>query len=61
MAAVVKCECCGKVVSYKEAMHIRTYPLSSATTYRTAECKDAIDVCKECYKKSKACLGKEAE
>lgn len=49
MAAVVKCECCDKVVDYKNAMHIRMYRMTSATTYESGSAKEIADVCNDCY------------
>lgn len=60
MATVVRCDSCGKVVSYKDAMHVRTYKLSSPTTYKTGSVTDVADLCKECYKVLKQMLEKEA-
>ena len=47
MAAVVKCECCGKVLCYKDALHIRVHKLGSATTFMNNP-ESYADVCKGC-------------
>lgn len=56
MAAVVRCECCGKVVPHTKAAHLRIYPMSSATTYSSGKCLDCADVCNDCHNVIKALL-----
>ena len=56
MAAVVKCDVCGAVVKYQEAVHIRVYNLSSATAYNASHCKYAAEVCSTCEKRLKSFL-----
>lgn len=61
MAAVVKCESCGKVIEPKDAMHIRAYRMSSATTYYSGDPKLMADVCKDCYTKVRHMLNRETK
>lgn len=61
MAAVVKCDSCGNCVGYKDAVHIRTYAMDSATTYKSSNIKHTADVCMDCYKKLCVMLGKGAK
>lgn len=49
MAAIVKCDICGKCVPHTKAVLARFYNLASATTYREADLKKAIDICGACY------------
>lgn len=58
MAAVVKCDACGKCVEHKQATHIRTYKMSSATSYCASDVKTVADVCPECNAKICKLLGK---
>lgn len=51
MAAVVKCDGCSAVVEYKDATHIRTYKMSSATSYRVNDVKHIAEVCPACNAK----------
>lgn len=58
MAAVVKCDGCGTCVEYKDAMHVRIYPMDSATTFKSSKCSNTGDLCTECYRKLLMLLGK---
>ena len=49
MAAVVQCECCGRVAPAKAALHIRVHRTIEPGTYVNSA-EDYFDVCKECYK-----------
>lgn len=52
MSALIKCDKCGKTEkTVKGFMHIRAYPLESATSYESRSCKKVMDVCLECYEK----------
>ena len=59
MAAVIKCDICGTIVPYTNATLARCYKLASATTYREADMKKAIDMCNACYNKLSELLKQE--
>ena len=61
MAAVVKCDGCGNCVSHKEATHVRTYKMDSATSYRTSDVKHTAELCSVCYARLCEMIGKEAK
>lgn len=48
MAACIKCEKCGAIVSFNEAVHIRAHKFTDASSFRTKP-EDFFDVCKNCY------------
>ena len=49
MAAVVKCDMCGRIVEYEDAMHIKFHQMSSTTEYYSRT-EAYADVCEECYR-----------
>lgn len=56
MATVIKCDACDAVVKPREAMHVRIYPMDTATTFKSSDCKHAADICVSCEKKLKEFL-----
>lgn len=50
MAAVVKCDSCGRTVEFDEAMHIRLHRLKSPVSYYSGV-EASVDVCDECCEK----------
>lgn len=50
MAALIKCDKCGKTDNKcKQFKHIRGYKLTSPTSYRGTDTLNCFDVCNECY------------
>ena len=50
MAAVIKCECCGKVVDYRDAKHVRVHRMNDATHF-ASNALLYCDVCNDCHMK----------
>jgi len=48
MAAVVKCDICGKIVKHTNASHLRTYKLTDATSFDGSRAILAFDICHDC-------------
>lgn len=61
MAAVVKCDACGKCVKHTDAMHLRAYRLANAENFDNRDCKLHVDLCKDCYRKFAETVGKEVK
>lgn len=55
MAAVVICECCGKVRPIKSMVHVRVHKITSPEHYSTRT-EDYFDMCMDCYKNVEALL-----
>ena len=58
MSAVIKCDGCGTVIEYKKATHVRTYKMSSVTSYHSNDVKHVAEICPECNEKLCKLLGK---
>ncbi len=52
MAAMIQCDCCGKIVKHTDAMHLRVHKLADTTNFMN-KTEEWFDVCNKCYSKIK--------